>query len=272
MMLHKYLLKKDSYNSDDKNFRSLTEDQKITVVAESDLSPKFPAVWDHGRLGSSQSHAVNAIFSYLLQYDFTPSHLFTYYNLRELVGTAELDVGGSLHDSLRAVSQFGIADSLDWPYDIGKFADKPPQKAYDHAIERIEAISQYNFYRLNDLYEIQQALSIGITPIVGAEMYENFETHKTLETGIFPVPAGKVAGDQALVIVGHCDNNEPRCKASNFIKSVFIKRSAGNFKIRNSWGVGIGLNGSGYFLISYETLGKILVDIWGVTSMKTEQR
>ena len=265
-MLHQYLLQKDPYDPNDQSFRALAESREVAAVAESDLSPQFPAVWDHGRLGSSQSHAVNAVFAYLLQYDFTPSHLFTYYNLRALEGTVDRDAGGNLRDGLRAVAAFGMADSRDWPYEIGKFAEKPPRKVYDNAKEKLEALSKYSRYRLNDIYEIQQALSMGIAPIIGVEMYENFETRKTLGTGIFPAPSGDVLGDQALVIVGHRDNEEPRCKAPNFIKSVFIKRSAGNFKVRNSWGTGIGLNGSGYFQISYETLGKILVDVWGVTA------
>jgi hypothetical protein len=85
-------------------------------------------------------------------------------------------------------------------------------------------------------------------------LYENFELEETMKTGIIPVPKGGEIGGK--------DNDEPRCKALNFVTSVLIKHSAGNFEIRNSWGPGIGLNGTGYFQCSYEVLEKLLMDMW----------
>ena len=78
------------------------------------------------------------------------------------------------------------------------------------------------------------------------------------------MPTGQVLGGHALVIVGHHDNDEPRCKALSFLLSVFIKRSAGDVKIRNSWGTGIGRDGSGYFQCSYEVLERLLMDMWTI--------
>ena len=83
-----------------------------------------------------------------------------------------------------------------------------------------------------------------------------------MKTGIIPAPEGGGIGGHAMVIDSDKDNDEPRCKALSFVTSVLIKRSAGNFEIRNSWGTGIGLNVTGYFQCSYEVLEKLLMDMW----------
>ena len=83
-----------------------------------------------------------------------------------------------------------------------------------------------------------------------------------MKTGIIPAPKGGEIGGHAMVIDGGKDNDEPRCKTLSFVTSVLIKHSTGNFEIRNSWGTGIGLNGTGYFQCSYEVLEKLLMDMW----------
>lgn len=52
------------------------------------------------------------------------------------------------------------------------------------------------------------------------------------------------------------------CKAKDFMEHITIKKSKGHVKIRNSWGTGIGLGGSGYFQASYEVLEQLLMDTW----------
>jgi len=83
-----------------------------------------------------------------------------------------------------------------------------------------------------------------------------------MKTGIIPVPKGGEIGGHAMVIDGGMDNDEPQCKSLSFVTSVLIKHSAGNFEIQNSWGIGIGLQESGYFQGSYEVFEKLLMDMW----------
>lgn len=255
--MHKYLLKKDPADKRDYKFTLLTQ---VPILRDSDYSPKFPAVWDQGELGSCQSHAIDAIDAYVKGYAFTPSHLFEYYNVRDMMGTVNEDSGGDLRTTCAALAANGVCDAIVWPYDISKFAVKPPQAAYDNANKDNDKI--YNYYRVTTIEQIRQALSAGHTPLIGIEVYENFETEKTLETGIIPDPRGAVLGGHALVVVGHHDEESAGCKALDFLTHIFVKRSAGKVKIRNSWGTGIGINGTGYFEAAYEVLEKLLMDMW----------
>src|SRR5205085_12572761 len=64
---------------------------------------------------------------------FTPSRLFIYYNERVMEGTVATDSGAMIRDGVKSVAVQGDAPETDWPYDIAKFADKPPHKAYSDA-------------------------------------------------------------------------------------------------------------------------------------------
>lgn len=261
MYQHKYNVAKDIADPRDYQYRKLLEESiPIETVHDSDLSGKFPPMWNQGKLGSCQSFAVDAIDAYIRGYSFTPSHLFEYYNVRSMEGTAGQDSGGNLRDTCAALARFGVCRASLWPYNLYRFTQKPPQAAYDDANADNDRI--YTYYRVNSIDEIRHALTNGHAPLIGIDVYENLEIDKTLDNGVIPPPEGEDLGGHALVIVGHHDNDAPSCKAPNFIDSVFIKHPTGCVKIRNSWGKGIGLDGSGYFLCSYETLEKMLMDIW----------
>ncbi|MFT8888613.1 MAG: C1 family peptidase [Ethanoligenens sp.] len=259
--MHKYLLKKDQADARDFRFSSVAPK---TVLHDTDYTAKFPAVWDQGQLGSCQSHAIDAIDMYIKGYAFTPSHLFEYYNVRALEDTVDQDAGGNLRDTCAALAKNGVCDAAIWPYDIAQYAAKPPQAAYDNA--NLDNDKIYTYYRVSDIDQIRQALSAGYTPLIGIRVYENFEAQTTLQTGIIPAPRGTLLGGHALVIVGHHDEPSTGCKALDFLSHVIIKKSKGSVKIRNSWGAGIGLNGSGYFQADYEVLEKLLMDMWVIIS------
>ena len=256
--LHKFSVKKDKQDLRDYQYRKLADQiPTLETVHDSDLTGAFPPVWDQGKLGSCQSFAIDAIDAYIRRYSFTPSHLFEYYNVRSIEGTTDQDSGGSLRDTCSALAKFGVCEDVFWPYNRNRLTQKPPKSAYDNANADNDRI--YDYYRVNDIDEIRHALSNGHPPLIGIDVYENMETHKTMDTGVIPLPGGENLGGHALVIVGHHDSDMPSCKASNF---VWIKRPTGYVKIRNSWGNGIGLGGSGYFLCPYETLDELLMDAW----------
>lgn len=259
--MHQYLLTKDPDDVRDYNFSGLAP---TTILHDSDYTNQFPPIWDQGQLGSCQSHAIDAIDAYIKGYTFTPSHLFEYYNVRAIENTVDRDAGGNLRDTCAALAVNGVCDGAIWPYAVENFSVKPPQEAYDNAKFTHDSICKY--YRVTDIRQIRQALSAGHTPLIGIKIYENFEQASTLRTGIIPGPKGQLLGGHALVIVGHHDTTPPSCKCKEFIRSIFIKRSAGTVKIRNSWGTGIGLNGSGYFSATYEVLERLLMDAWVIVS------
>src|SRR6476646_3515572 len=102
-----------------------------------DLRPNCPPVYDQGQLGSCTANAIAAAVEFDRKKqnltDFAPSRLFIYYNERVMEGTVDYDAGAQIRDGIKSVAKIGAAPETDWPYDIAKFADKPPAKAYTDA-------------------------------------------------------------------------------------------------------------------------------------------
>jgi len=251
---HKFLLKPDKEDERDYLFKNLVS---ITQLPKSvDLRDKMQPIYNQGQLGSCQSNAADAIDAYIKHYSFIPSHLFTYYNVRLIENTVNEDSGGTLRDTCKALAQYGTCDSKLWPYDISKFTVKPPDEAYKAA--KSEEILTY--YRITTVDEIKQALAAGHIPYIGITVYESFESDACMRTGIIPAPKGNQLGGHALDIVAYYESKPSKCNFFNWLTG--NNSSAGNFILRNSWGTGIGLNGTGYFQISYENYQKIVMDEW----------
>jgi C1A family cysteine protease len=255
MQRHKYLLKADLRNPEkEKNFSDFLRVAPKSLPKSTDFRSNLPPIWDQGDLGACQSYAIDAIDQYIKGYKFTPSHIFTYYNVRKISGEpADEDTGGTLSDTCQAVKKYGICNSDIWPNDNSKFSIEPSTAAYKDGLDGNDNLVE--FYRIDSVDQARQALAMGHLPYIGITVYENFETNEVMQSGIIPAPAGEVLGGHALVIAGYQDNSK--------LKSVFnSKHSAGSLIIRNSWGTGIGLNGSGYFKVSYEDFEKLVMDMW----------
>ena len=273
MRKHKYLLRPDVRQPGEKRFSDYLK--AVRVPQDTDYRPEMPPVWDQGDLGACQSYAADAIDQYIKGYAYTPSHIFTYYNVRKVEGSpADEDTGGTLSGTCRAVKQYGICNSAVWPNDNSRFAVEPSAAAYADGAAGNDGLEE--FYRVESVNEARQALAAGHLPYIGIRIYENFETEETMESGIIPAPEGALLGGHALVIVGHHDN--PAASLSQVLRDLFAGRwpafwsglkglfrrrgSKGYFLIRNSWGTGIGLGGTGYFRADYEVLEKLLMDMW----------
>src|SRR5437899_5471581 len=103
-----------------------------------DLRSHCPQVYAQGHLGSCTANAIGAAmqFEQMKQgtKNFVPSRLFIYYNERVLEGTVNSDGGAQIRDGMKVVAKQGAPPELpDWPYDITKFTDKPPAKAFQDA-------------------------------------------------------------------------------------------------------------------------------------------
>lgn len=240
----KYNLKKDKEDKRDLLFRDHTHFFKVTELPSAvDLRSKMAPMWNQGELGSCQSHAIDAIVSYLHNNNFDPSRLFTYYNVRLLENDIQDDCGGDLRTTCKSVAKYGVCDSKYWPYDIQEFTVQPPEVAYQNATSD----EIYSYHRITTVQEAKQALAQGNLVIIGVTVTESFESDQCMETGVIPAPEGQELGGHALVFVGYDDN-----------------LNGGSFIIRNSWGTGVGINGTGYFSASYDVLEKILMDMWVV--------
>ena len=215
-----------------------------------DLRPNCPPVYDQGQLGSCTANAIAAAIEFDRKKenltDFVPSRLFIYYNERVMEGTVPYDAGGQIRDGIKSVAKIGAAPEADWPYDIAKFADKPPAKAYTDA--KLDRALRYQRL-VNYLQQLQGCLASGFGFVFGFTVYESFESQTVAQTGVMPMPApseNKVGG-HAVMAVGY-DN------ASRMMI------------VRNSWGTGWGK--AGYFMMPYEfIISPNCSDFWTISSV-----
>lgn len=213
-----------------------------------DLRPQCPAVYDQGQLGSCTANAIGAAiqFDRMKQNisDFTPSRLFVYYNERVIEGTVESDSGAQIRDGIKSVADRGAGPESGWPYDITKFAQKPPASAYEDALKD-RAVSYQRVVRT--LSQMKGCLASGFPFVFGFAVYESFESQQVADTGHAPMPAHGDAqiGGHAVMAVGYEDANQW-------------------FVIRNSWGSGWGMQG--YFTLPYAYLTEagLSSDFWTI--------
>jgi C1A family cysteine protease len=200
-----------------------------------DLTSHMPPVYDQGQLGSCTGNGWAAVMEYMAARQGepmdTPSRLFIYYEERVIEGSVDQDAGAEIRDGAKVVANKGVPPETDWPYDIGKFADKPPQQAYTDALKH-EALV-YKRVQVGPGAPMRNALAAGFPIVIGFSVPDYFEGSWDPTSTPLPVP-----GPDANIIGGHCvvlagyDFSETRFKQPAFLA-------------RNSWGSSWG--DSGYF-------------------------
>jgi len=216
-----------------------------------DLRQHCPPVYDQGALGSCTANAIAGA----IQFDelkarqsptWIPSRLFIYYNERALEGTTESDSGAQIRDGIKTINKQGVCPEADWPYDIDRFADRPPAKAYDDAAQDRIA----NYLRLTQtLVQLRTCLAEGFPFVFGFTVFSSMETTEVERTGRVPLPSPEdtILGGHAIAAVGYDD-------ASQVIT------------FRNSWGVGWGDAGYGYMPYAYVVDPGLAADFWTIRS------
>tara|TARA_B100000575_G_scaffold294364_1_gene309818 strand:+ start:7243 stop:8058 length:816 start_codon:yes stop_codon:yes gene_type:complete len=222
-----------------------------------DLRDKCPGIYNQGKLGSCTANAIAAAF----EYDeiknnedtfFIPSRLFIYYNEREVENTVEYDSGAQLRDGIKSVFKLGVCPETEWPYNISRFTEKPPDKCYTiaarHRSIKYERIQQ-------DINHLKSCLSDGIPFVFGFTVYSSFENSDVSNTGIMSLPNDdeKVMGGHAVMAVGYSDK-----------KKVFI--------IRNSWGINWGDNGYFYMPYAFITNPNMCGDFWAIEQVEKSNK
>jgi len=169
----------------------------------------FP-VSDQGQLGSCTANAIAAGIRYaeLAQrepHPIEPSRLFIYFEERRREGTTDSDAGAELRSGLKVAAKGYPAESL-WPYDIGRFAERPPMSAYQAA--RHEHVTRY--YRVpTSPLAMKGALALGYPVVIGFAVYAGLESNAAARTGMVPMPDPHEApiGGHAVLLTGYDDSS-----------------------------------------------------------------
>lgn len=241
-------------------FDPILQDHQLPATYS--LRSEMPPVYDQGQLGSCTANATVALFEHqaILQGEaaVTPSRLFVYYEERRIEGQpADQDTGAQVRDGIKVLASEGVPPESEWPYDISRFGEQPPQAAYRDATAH-EAVAY-------------KRIVIGGP---GAPMRTAVYSHQPIAFG-FPVPAyfesstwdsrseplrlpdasTQIIGGHAVVVVGY-----------DFSRSRF---PVPVFEVRNSWGSDWG--DQGYFWLDYryfDPYRQLADDLWVVSKVK----
>ena len=219
-----------------------------------DLRPRCPPVLDQGELGACTAHAIASAHRYdqmrqQARRHFLPSRLFIYYNERAMEHTVREDAGAMLRDGIKSIAKQGACPESLWPYDVTKFARKPPARAYSEA-EKHQAIA---YQRVSQsLPQMQGCLAAGTPFVFGFSVYESFEAPSVARSGrmAMPGPGEKSLGGHAVLAVGYYD-----------AKQVFI--------VMISWSTAWGDKGYFYMPYAYLSDSNLADDLWAITIVET---
>jgi C1A family cysteine protease len=216
------------------------------IPPKADLRAGCPPVYDQGQLGSCTANAIAAAIDFERRKQgldiIAPSRLFIYYNERVKEHTVNSDSGAQIRDGIKVVGTEGAPPEALWPYDTSKFEIRPPDACYAKA--KLDRALQYS--RVPQvLSQMKGCIASGYPYVFGFTVYESFESAQVAKSGDAPMPAPgeQVLGGHAVMAVGYDDG-------------------AQRFIIRNSWGVGWGIEG--YFTLPYAYLtdGALSSDFW----------
>lgn len=192
------------------------------------LRAQMPPVYDQGQLGSCTGNGVAGILEHMESVQgegqVTPSRLFIYYGERTIEGTVEKDAGAQVRDGIKVVAGEGAPPESDWPYDIAKFADKPPQEAYE-AAKGHEAIQYLRVLPGQAGSPIRTPISQGFPVVFGFSVPALFESkawNPITHHLPLPTPEEEILGGHCVVAIGW---------------DFSLKKFPVNvYEIRNSWG------------------------------------
>lgn len=199
----------------------------LKVLSQVDPRDDMPAPYDQLSLGACTANAVAAAIQYDAILDGhddfgVPSRLDIYYGERSLEGTlGRGDTGAFGRDGFKFAHRTGVIPEADWPYDINRFQDPPP----DDVAHRW-AIGSYRAVR-RSRHQFQQVLSNRQTIAFGFTVFESFESPEVAKSGIVPMPSPgeRILGGHEVLLVGYLAS-EPH-----------------HALVRNSWGTSWGLGG-----------------------------
>jgi C1A family cysteine protease len=217
------------------------------LPAKVDLRPGCSKVEDQKELGSCTANAIAGALEYLMKRDKVKfadmSRLFIYYNERVIENSVKTDSGAMIRDGIKTLAKQGACTEKSWPYDIAKFATRPPKACYKEALD----YQILSYARLGTLDEMRACLADGYPFVFGFAVYDGFETQQMAKTGVLDMPkkGEKMLGGHAILAVGYDDG-------------------AKRLIIRNSWGTNWGMKGYFTMPYGYITNRNLSDDFWTI--------
>jgi C1A family cysteine protease len=222
-----------------------------------DMRPQDLPIHDQGQLGSCVGHGTVAVIEFARKKHRqshgaqtaanTPSRLMAYYLARELEGNVDDDAGAEIRDGIKGAAKTGLCFEDVWPYDVRKFAQRPPQNCYDAALKDKALI-----YRPvnQESQAIRGCLASGYPIVFGFSCYDAIDSDEVARTGLLPMPLPhqNPIGGHCVVLMGYDDASR-----------LFI--------VRNSWSDRWG--DKGYFYMPYEYAFRkdLSSDLWMVETV-----
>ncbi len=191
-----------------------------------------PPVLNQGTLGSCVDNSYSTLLDWCYRKEdgvvFQASRLFLYGNAR---GWSASDSGSSLGACDHGARTYGAPLESVWPYDISKFADRPPETIFSVAFRTKTVRSYY----LLSLGEMLHCLSSGWPFSVCMSTYSTFGTATTADGQVLtpmPTPKDKYTGGHCVTVIGYD------------LKSRL-------FLAQNSWGLEWGTDGCFWLSFDY---------------------
>jgi C1A family cysteine protease len=178
------------------------------------------------------------------------SRQYLYYYERLHMGPEYVfqDSGAALSDGAYVLTSRGVCVESLWPYwQQLNMSITPPFwcdfNAVKNKVTKAEQVPQ-------TLAAIKHVIGVnGRTVQCGINVFSSLESAATLASGNVPMPAASetLLGGHAISLVGYDDS----------VEQILWK---------NSWGTGIGVNGTGYFTLPYEYIldSKLASDFWAI--------
>lgn len=221
-----------------------------------------PPVVDQGQLGSCTANAIGAA----LRHDqikqgvrdhFMPSRLFIYFNERLAEGNKREDSGAQIRTGIKVVAHLGAPPEEVWPYNVIRFKDCPPLKAYSSA----RAHQSLEYFRIDwrNLREVKACLAAGFGIVFGFQVPEHFESQEVIKSGVLRMPSTSEAlvGGHAVYALDYNDH------------AMFPGWEApGGVLVQNSWGTDWGISGRFWMPYKYITDPQLSDDFWTIRKVE----
>lgn len=216
----------------------------------------MPPVYDQSALGSCTSNAIAGAYEYEQRReglaDFMPSRLFNYYGEREIEGWIPWDTGAFIRDGMIVANKLGFPDERLWPYNITRFAERPPAAAYTEALKH-RTIAYARVMTAGRERDCKLVMAAGTPVVFGFTVYSSF--FDVGRDGIVKVPdiqRENVEGGHAVLMVGY-----RRLKPRGAFYAI----------VRNSWGTSWGDEGYCYFPMMWLMNEMNADDFWTITDV-----